>query len=439
MEVKQEKQKNTGLRLLIVICLIITIIASSIGLYAWAKYTSSKAGEATAQVAKWHFELKDGDEESTDEIKFPITRTDGNNTVATGKLAPGTSGKFDMIIDATGTETFLEYELKIALQNKPTNLKFYLDEQKLKELEVDKDNKMTVTGFMSFDREMKRTETIYWDWPYETEGENGNTTENDTKDTQDAGKEMTMQITATGTEVLKPTIVQGEYLDLGKDLVGTKSTADDWRIFYEDEEEGKVYAILADYLPNTNEAVTSAGLTAGSRTYGINSNSTSREEFIKKLEDTEDWKKLLPEGLQSNEDITVTGTVDIETWVDSWNDNPNSRTHLYTSCDVDGTKCEGYCIGTSNNLSNCYSCKVSSDPEYHDTLYFPHTQICKGCYGYWLASPSADLSDRVLGVDYDGNVNPHYFGSTGFGVLPAVCLPSDILQKEGNTWKVMPE
>ncbi len=440
MKETQEKKNKNILNILIVLLLITTIVVSSIGLYAWSRYTSLDAGEATAQVAKWHFELTDGEKETSGVIDFPITRTDNNKTVADEKLAPGTSGQFEIGIDATGTETFLEYELEIALTGKPTNLKFYegIDDNLKRPLDVI-DNKMTITGFMSFNEEMKRTETIYWDWPYETKGKNEETDKNDEIDTKEAGTTMTMRITATGTEVLEPTIVQGEYLDLGKDLVGTTSTADDWRIFYEDEEEGMVYAILADYLPvdvehseNKKIVESTEKLYTNDRKYSVNSNTNGKNSgLIGGLKDTEHWKELLAEELQSNNKIKVTGGIDVETWVKSW--NKKCKTPLYTC----GNDTEGYCIGTSNPPTNSYECQVSLDPEYNDTLYFPHTRSYEECWGYWLASQSAKGSANVMFVECSGKVYSLTIGALTSGVLPAVCLPSDILQKEGNTWKVI--
>lgn len=161
---KQTKNK-TSIAYNIIIVLLILIIAtlSCIGIFAWAKYASSINGTATAQVAKWSFKLVDGVTETTDVIDFAITRTDGYGKVVEEKLAPGTFGKFEIGIDARGTETILEYIIDVELENKPTYLKFYKDEAKTNEIELT-DNKLTIKGFMSLDDVKEiRTETIYWD------------------------------------------------------------------------------------------------------------------------------------------------------------------------------------------------------------------------------------------------------------------------------------
>ena len=72
---KQIKSKSSvGNTLLVIFLIAVIMVSSSIGLYAWAKYTSSINGTATAQVAKWSFKLVDGVTETSDVIEFAFTR-----------------------------------------------------------------------------------------------------------------------------------------------------------------------------------------------------------------------------------------------------------------------------------------------------------------------------------------------------------------------------
>ncbi len=274
---KQIKSKSSvGSTLLIIFLIAVIMVTSSIGLYAWAKYTSSISGNATAQVAKWSFKLVDGVTETSDVIEFAFTRTDGYEHVVEGRLAPGTFGEFEIGIDARGTETILEYVIDVELENKPTYLKFYKDEARTQEISV-ADGEFSVKGFMSLDDVKEiRTETIYWDWPYE----NGD----DVTDTNDAGKLVTMQVSVTGYEVLEQSaedeetlvtladvVEVGDYVNYdassngvktftsgdclaGSNISGTISTADDfnseapaqWRVLSVDEESGLVELMAAD-------------------------------------------------------------------------------------------------------------------------------------------------------------------------------------------------
>ena len=57
----------------------------------------------------------------------------------------------------------------------------------------------------------------------------------------------------------------GDYIDLGTTIISDKPA--DWRIFYNDK-NGHVYAILADYLPNSTGVAASAGFNT-SGTYKV--------------------------------------------------------------------------------------------------------------------------------------------------------------------------
>ena len=194
----EKNQKSILTNLVILLLILIILILSVVGVYAWAKYQAVVNGTTTAQVAKWSFKLVDGITETSDIIDFAFTRTDGYGKVAAGKLAPGTYGQFEIGLDARGTETILEYEINVALENKPRNLKLYSNSTKTEEIEV-LSGKFTIDGFMSLeDVKNIKTVTIFWDWPYET-----GSISDDVIDTEDAGKDVTMQVSVTGTEVLE--------------------------------------------------------------------------------------------------------------------------------------------------------------------------------------------------------------------------------------------
>ena len=80
-----QKEKSIGRNILIVVLILVTIASVCAGLYAWAKYQTTINGTATGETAKWSFKVSDGNT-STQEIEFPMTRTDNNTSVAEGKL-----------------------------------------------------------------------------------------------------------------------------------------------------------------------------------------------------------------------------------------------------------------------------------------------------------------------------------------------------------------
>ena len=205
----------------------------------------------------------------------------------------------------------------------------------------------------------------------------------------------------------------GDYIALGQSVVGTSATTDDWRILYNDK-NGHVYAILADYLPNNNAAVTASGL-ATSGTYNVYS-STSRQDLLDRLNSTTAWQSLIPEGLRST--CQVKGATTAEIIMASYNEKYGTSlvytSYPYLYIDADSSK------GV-------------------DTLYMPHpgNGAYNGCYGYWLASPYADYTYDVWYVRYDGDVDRNTYYSTYYGVCPVVSLPSNIqVIQNGTVWIV---
>ncbi|MBE5805435.1 MAG: hypothetical protein E7313_01755 [Clostridiales bacterium] len=226
-----QKEKSIGRNILIVVLILVTIASVCAGLFAWAKYQTTINGTATGETAKWSFKVSDGDT-STQEIDFPMTRKDNNTSVAEGKLAPGTYGELEIGIDATGTETSLTYVIEATMQNKPTNMKFYSDAERTLELTI-LDNKFSKGGYMKLNEAGARTETIYWEWPFETGTTASQIEANDNIDTQDSSKTMSMQVSVTGKQVNKNPVLAdlvqvGDYVNYDASSNGPKTfTSDD--------------------------------------------------------------------------------------------------------------------------------------------------------------------------------------------------------------------
>lgn len=200
----------------------------------------------------------------------------------------------------------------------------------------------------------------------------------------------------------------GDYLDLGKSIVGTSSTSDDWRIIYNDQTDKKVYAILADYLPNSTGIATSAGLEVIEGKEYNATNTTSRAKLVECFDSTIWKERLLANSFQSNSKITVKGAMKKDKIFASYNEkhdvildtDPYTWQYLYLDPD-----------DTSKGI---------------DTLYMPHpgASSYNGCEGYWLYSIRA--AQGMWSVFYDGGVKNNAYNKTNLGVLPVVILESDI-------------
>lgn len=185
----------------IVIGLIVTliIVAGIFTGYTLSKYTNTITGNGETEIAKWIFKVN-GETEKFATIK--LADTYDQTTLIDGKIAPGSSGSFDLVIDATGAEVGIDYKVDFQNEiNKPTNLKFKYNEQTLEKIE---DFEQFFKGTIDANDENKiRTLTVQWEWPYET-GTEAQIDANDKIDTLEGVQALdyTFDIIVTGTQVI---------------------------------------------------------------------------------------------------------------------------------------------------------------------------------------------------------------------------------------------
>lgn len=167
-----------------------------IGGNTYAKYLTKIDGEGGAEVARWSFKANN-ETETIANIK--LSDKDNQDKIVANKIAPGTSGAFDIILDATGADVAIDYTVKFDnLQNKPTNLKFTYNgttANSLEELEE------VLKGRIALNDSRTKTLAINWDWAYQTGNDESEIANNDEIDTNDAGKDFTFDIIITGTQV----------------------------------------------------------------------------------------------------------------------------------------------------------------------------------------------------------------------------------------------
>ena len=187
-------------KILIILAIISAIIVSFIGGQSFAKYISEVKGHGVAEVASWSFKVN-GQEEQTQTIQ--LTSTYDSKTLVNNKIAPGTKGSFNIIIDANGSDVGINYTVKIANeQNKPNNLKFIYEDVEYNTItELEKVLSGTINAD---DKNKERTLTIDWMWKYETGSNATQIAENDAIDTND-GKtitDYTFDVIVSGVQVM---------------------------------------------------------------------------------------------------------------------------------------------------------------------------------------------------------------------------------------------
>ena len=219
----------------------------------------------------------------------------------------------------------------------------------------------------------------------------------------------------------------GDYIDYSIDLNDDGDTTNDWRIFYEDNEN--IYIIAAELVKNTkmNTEITEISTTESCTTYGIN---ISDSEFTNTAIDKTIINKFMLTDAEESDNTNYKATANllssshwsqfvdpevaevaiggptIEMFARSWNqkyDYLDGCTEVFYEWD---TKKQGY------NVND-----VDGD-EYHlyltgyenASLYFPnHTG--DACHAYWLASPSTKeyneedgtymLTRGMMGIRFD--------------------------------------
>ena len=95
----------------IIIALILFIVLLTFLFYnTYAKYITSVSGDASANVARWRITLNNYDVSNGNEFSSVITPVfAGNSNVASGVIAPGAEGYFDIVLDASDTDVSLRY------------------------------------------------------------------------------------------------------------------------------------------------------------------------------------------------------------------------------------------------------------------------------------------------------------------------------------------
>lgn len=242
------------------------------------------------------------------------------------------------------------------------------------------------------------------------------------------------------------------------------TTLSDWKIFY--QENGNTFLIYGDYLPNslfsrtitrnsqnTTIATLTGMTTAGNlrarwasvpmmqsvsndiltlfkgTVYGLEDYNNSK--CVSTLLNTSNWSDLLTSALTTKagaNNVKAVGSPTVEMWMESWNrvypgDQVDYRKKPLDQNDS-SVKSYGYQVEAKNGGSWDNYVNVGSKAGYKNALYYPRTAAVNDtdsnnqCWGYWLASPSANDENNVMNVNYNGNVNNNNYNNSNYSVRP---------------------
>ena len=111
--------------------------------------TKSNAG-LTPEIGKWKIKINELDVTETNEIIFSDLDYDANDNVETGYFAPGTTGYYEIEIDASGSEVAIRYDISFdtsAIEDYP-NILFSVTESSITPSD---DGSLTYSGFLALD------------------------------------------------------------------------------------------------------------------------------------------------------------------------------------------------------------------------------------------------------------------------------------------------
>lgn len=181
-----------------------------------AKYVTEKTGTVKGEVAAWSFKVT-SDSKDIGAINLRDTVTGPENykleNIDSNVIAPGTSGEFEIELDATNSEVGVDYTFNIDNQNSseplPTNLKFSLEKDKssIQNYKLGQEQKGTIavnatTKIITY--------KVKWEWPFEDKAEiEANKGKYDKDDMTAQDKTFNLTISVTGTQV-NPTASSGQ-------------------------------------------------------------------------------------------------------------------------------------------------------------------------------------------------------------------------------------
>jgi len=180
--------------LMLTVLLVLVGLTSGYVASTYAKYTSTINGSGTMTVAKWAFAT----DNETQNYTISIAPTAHASTLVANKIAPGTSGSFNVALNNENSEVGVDFTLALdSITNVPHNLKFYKDNSYTTELVPGTD---TITGQLTAGDATGLEVPIYWRWLYETDA----IATNDPLDTEDgeAANTLTVGVTITGVQTV---------------------------------------------------------------------------------------------------------------------------------------------------------------------------------------------------------------------------------------------
>ena len=150
------KKRKSYLPVIVIVALIILLATG----YTFSKFYQSVKGKGTMNTAAWAFKATTNDNKPLSDIVLQEENGD--------PVLPGSKGSFDITVDATGSAVDISYSTKVADENLPKSMIFYMENEKglryqnFADLATDK-----LKGTLSPSTGVTSTYTVCWEWPFD--------------------------------------------------------------------------------------------------------------------------------------------------------------------------------------------------------------------------------------------------------------------------------
>lgn len=140
---------------ILIIVLLICVIALALTiLITYALFESNVSANVSVEKATWKIIINNTDVTNQNTKNFVIDKVNivGNTHTENGKLAPGTSGNFNILIDPSNTDVSVKYEVTFDLTNlDKTKIQIESIDETILEKELIKTGNNTYTGIITLD------------------------------------------------------------------------------------------------------------------------------------------------------------------------------------------------------------------------------------------------------------------------------------------------
>ena len=179
--------KNNKLAKFMALVLLVTLLAVILVSGTYAKYTTAVSAKDTATVARWNITLNGEDisEGTQKTLKLGLFDTINDtdftseeSDVTAGKIAPGTTGKFEIAKLINNSDVNAQYKITYSIDNNNNIPLEFSKDQNAADSEWKNLSEFSMNDFVALAKDSTEgvsTGTIYWRWKFERNDDSADT------------------------------------------------------------------------------------------------------------------------------------------------------------------------------------------------------------------------------------------------------------------------